>query len=199
MRFRLSVAVAGARAWRPGCTPVHRVAWVSGEEHLAPKRGSGILSRMHPRNQVVQDALQVAGIAAQIEFLDEHARTAALAAAQLGCEVAAIANSLVFMADGQPLLVMASGAARVNTDTIAAAVGAESVTKASADQVRAATGQVIGGVAPTGHPTPLPTLVDPDLGLHDTIWAAGGTPDSIVGLTFQQLVVITAGHVTPVR
>ncbi|WP_109471118.1 YbaK/EbsC family protein [Ornithinimicrobium cavernae] len=154
---------------------------------------------MHPRNQAVQDALTAAGIASRIQVLDEHARTAALAAAQLGCEVAAIANSLVFMADGQPLLVMASGAARVDTDVIASAVGADSVTKASADQVRAATGQAIGGVAPTGHPTPLQTLVDPELGAHDTIWAAGGTPDSIVPLTFQQLVTITAGHVTPVR
>nr|WP_256842693.1 YbaK/EbsC family protein [Ornithinimicrobium cryptoxanthini] len=154
---------------------------------------------MHPRHQTVQDALQAAGIAAQIEVLDEHARTAAVAAEQLGCEVAAIANSLVFMADSEPLLVMASGAARVNTDVIAAAVGAESVVKASADQVRAATGQAIGGVAPTGHPTPLRTLVDPDLNVHDTIWAAGGTPDSIVPLTFQQLVMVTSGHVTAVR
>lgn len=154
---------------------------------------------MHPRNQTVQDALRAAGIAAQIEVLDEHARTAAIAAEQLGCAVAAIANSLVFMADSEPLLVMASGGARVNTDVIAAAVGASSVVKASADQVRAATGQAIGGVAPTGHPAPLRTLVDPDLGVHDTIWAAGGTPDSIVPLTFQQLVVVTSGHVTAVR
>ena len=154
---------------------------------------------MHPRNQVVQDALRAADIPAQIEVLSEHARTAALAAKQLGCDVAAIANSLVFMADSEPLLVMASGAARVNTDVIAAVVGAESVVKASADQVRAATGQAIGGVAPTGHPTPLRTLVDPDLGAHDTIWAAGGTPDTIVPLTFPQLVLVTAGHVTPVR
>lgn len=154
---------------------------------------------MHPRNQEVQDALAQAGIAAQIEVLDEHARTAALAAEQLGCEVAAIANSLVFLADDEPLLVMASGAARVDTDVIAAAVGAESVTKANAQQVQAATGQAIGGVAPTGHPTPLRTLVDPELGAHDTIWAAGGTPDTIMPLTFQQLVSITAGHVTTVR
>ena len=154
---------------------------------------------MHPRNQDVQDALARAGIAARIEVLDEHATTAALAAKQLGCDVAAIANSLVFLADDEPLLVMASGAARVNTDVIAAAVRAQTVAKATAQQVRAATGQVIGGVAPTGHPAPLRTLVDPELGAHDTIWAAGGTPDTIVPLTFQQLVTVTAGHVTAVR
>ena len=154
---------------------------------------------MHPRNQAVQDALSAAGVAAQIEVLEEHAHTAAVAAQQLGCNVAAIANSLVFMADSEPVLVMASGAARVDTDVIARAVGAESVTKATAGQVRAATGQAIGGVAPTGHPAPLRTLIDPELGAHDTIWAAGGTPDTIVPLTFQQLVTVTAGHVTPVR
>lgn len=94
---------------------------------------------------------------------------------------------------------MASGAAKVDTGVIAKTVGAESVTKATAQQVRAATGQAIGGVAPTGHPAPLRTLIDPELGAHDTIWAAGGTPNTIVPLTFQQLVTVTAGHVTPVR
>src|SRR5690606_38665334 len=86
-----------------------------------------------------------------------------------------------------------------DTGVIAKTVGAESVTKATAQQVRAATGQAIGGVAPTGHPAPLRTLIDPGLGAHDTIWAAGGTPNTIVPLTFQQLVTVTAGHVTPVR
>lgn len=154
---------------------------------------------MHPRNQEVRDALLARGVDSPIVTLEKHARTAALAAEQLGCEVAAIANSLVFMADDEPLLVMASGAVRVDTEVIAASVGAESVTKASAEQVRAATGQAIGGVAPTGHPAPLRTLVDPDLQGHDTIWAAGGTPDTVVELTFEHLVDVTAGQVTPVR
>lgn len=154
---------------------------------------------MHPRNQTVQQALQAAGVTSEIKVLDEHVSTAALAAGQLGCEVAAIANSLVLMADDQPLLVMASGAARVDTAIIAEAVGAASVTMARPDQVRAATGQVIGGVAPTGHPAPLETLVDPELEAHETIWAAGGTADTIVPLTFRQLVDITDGQVTPVR
>ncbi|MFK5633673.1 MULTISPECIES: YbaK/EbsC family protein [unclassified Ornithinimicrobium] len=154
---------------------------------------------MHPRHQTVQDALRDAGVDARIQVLDDHARTAVLAAEQLGCAVAAIANSLVFMADDVPLLVMASGAARVDTAVIAGAVGAATVRKASADQVRAATGQAIGGVAPTGHPTRLRTLVDEDLRAHETVWAAGGTPDSIVPLTFDQLVTVTGGEVTRVR
>ncbi len=155
--------------------------------------------RMHPRNVEVQDALRRAGVDSPIVVLDEHARTAALAAAQLGCPVAAIANSLVFLADGEPLLVMASGAARVDTDVIARAVGAGTVAKADAGQVRAATGQAIGGVAPTGHPSPLRTLVDEDLRAHEQVWAAGGTPDTILALTFDELVSLTGGTVTTVR
>jgi prolyl-tRNA editing enzyme YbaK/EbsC (Cys-tRNA(Pro) deacylase) len=154
---------------------------------------------MRPRNQVVQQALRAAGVGAEIRLLDEHARTAVLAAEQLGCPVGAIANSLVFMAGAEPLLVMASGAARVDTDVIARAVDGQAVTKATADQVRSATGQVIGGVAPTGHPAPLRTLVDDELEAHGTLWAAGGTPDSIVPLTFAELVRVTAGLVVRVR
>lgn len=154
---------------------------------------------MHPRNIEVQDALRAAGIASRIVVLEAHARTAALAAQQLGCEVAAIANSLLFLADGEPLLVMASGAARVDTDVVAAAVGAATVAKAGADQVRAATGQVIGGVAPAGHPHRLRTLVDEDLRAHPQVWAAGGTPDTVFPMTFEQLVALTGGEVVRVR
>lgn len=154
---------------------------------------------MHPRNREVQDALHQAGIDSRIVVLDDHARTAVLAAEQLGCPVAAIANSLVFLADGEPLLVMASGAARVDTAVVAGAVGAAEVTKADAGQVREATGQVIGGVAPTGHPRPLRTLVDEDLRAHGEVWAAGGTPDTIFSLSFEELVVLTGGAVTAVR
>lgn len=154
---------------------------------------------MHPRNREVQDALHAAGIDSRLVVLDVHARTAVLAAEQLGCEVAAIANSLVFLADDEPLLVMASGAARVDTDVIAAAVGAERVRKADADAVRAATGQAIGGVAPTGHPSPLRTLVDEQLAAHEPVWTAGGTPDTVVSMTFDQLVALTGGTVAAVR
>lgn len=154
---------------------------------------------MHPRNVEVQEALRAAGIGAEFVVLDAHARTAALAAEQLGCEVAAIANSLVFLADGEPLLVMASGAARVDTDVVATAVGAATVAKAGPDDVRAATGQVIGGVAPTGHPRRLRTLVDEDLRAHEQLWAAGGTADTVFPLTFDQLVEVTGGEVARVR
>lgn len=154
---------------------------------------------MHPRNLEVQDALRAAGIDSRIVVLDAHARTAALAAEQLGCEVAAIANSLVFLADEEPLLVMASGAARVDTAVVASSVGAGTVGMAGADRVREATGQVIGGVAPVGHPRRLRTVVDEDLRAHEQIWAAGGTPDTVFPMTFEQLVALTGGTVARVR
>ncbi len=99
------------------------------------------------------------GVAGAVRVLPESASTAAAAAAQLGCEVGAIANSLVFAADGEPLLVMTSGAHRVDTSRVASLVGAAVVSRADARSVRAWTGQVIGGVGPVGHPG-----ADPDAG-----------------------------------
>src|ERR1700751_1970093 len=99
-------------------------------------------------------------VAGEVRELPEPAPTAVTAAAQLGCEVGAIANSLVFSADGAPLLVLASGAHRADTGKVAPLIGPARVKRADPDFVREATGQVIGGVAPVGHPRPLPTLVD---------------------------------------
>lgn len=152
---------------------------------------------MHRSNQIVLDAVSAVGISPRMVWLDEHARTAALAAAQIGCDVAAIANSLIFACDGEPLLVMASGAARVDTDLIARTLGAELVERAGAGFVRDATGQAIGGVAPTGHPAPLHTVVDVDLSRFDEIWTAGGTPDTVMALTYEDLLHLTGG--TPAR
>lgn len=154
---------------------------------------------MHPSNRRVLDAISAAGIETRLVTLDEHARTAALAAAQIGCEIGAIANSLVFDHDGAPLLVMASGAARVDTDLVAATLGAGRVERAGAAFVREATGMAIGGVAPTGHPERLPALVDVELKAYEQVWVAGGTPDTVLPLTFPDLVRLTGGTVTRVR
>ena len=156
-------------------------------------------AHVHPRNQIVLDAVEAAGITARMVWLDEHARTAVLAAEQIGCEVAAIANSLVFDCDGEPLLVMASGAARVDTALIAQTLGAQRIERASAAFVRAATGQAIGGVAPTGHPVRLRALIDPELEAFEEVWAAGGTPDTVMALTYDELVRLTGGTPTRVR
>lgn len=152
---------------------------------------------MHPTNQRVLDSVTAAGIEPRLVFLDEHARTAALAAAQIGCAVGAIANSLVFDCDGEPLLVMASGAARVDPDLIATTLGAERVERAGAAFVRAATGMAIGGVAPTGHPERLRAVVDVELERYEQVWAAGGTPDTVMALSYPDLVRLTGG--TPAR
>ena len=133
------------------------------------------------------------GVSGEVRELPESAPTAAAAAAQLGCEVGAIANSLVFSADGAPLLVMTSGAHRVDTAQVARLIGASAVQRADARSVRAWTGQAIGGVGPVGHPTPVRTLVDTWLEKYDVIWAAAGHPHTVFPTSFAELVRITDG------
>jgi prolyl-tRNA editing enzyme YbaK/EbsC (Cys-tRNA(Pro) deacylase) len=143
--------------------------------------------------------MTMAGVEPNIKILNADAKTAAAAAAQLGCEVGAIANSLVFDCDGEPLLVMASGAHRVDTALLARALGATAIRKAEPQLVRTATGQVIGGVAPTGHPSPLRTVVDETLIRYPIIWTAAGTADSVMSMTYEQLLMLTEGKAMPVR
>ena len=133
------------------------------------------------------------GVEGEVRTLPESAKTAALAAAQVGCEVGAIANSLIFSADGQPLLVMTSGAHRVDTERVAGLLGVAAVTRADARSVREWTGQAIGGVAPVGHPQPIRTLVDTWLEKYDQIWAAAGHPHTVFPTTYAELVRITGG------
>jgi prolyl-tRNA editing enzyme YbaK/EbsC (Cys-tRNA(Pro) deacylase) len=151
----------------------------------------------HPNVRTVRSALAEAGAAGEIVVLPASAPTAAAAAEQLGCEVGAIANSLVFEADGEPLLVLTSGAHRVDTDHLARTLGVKRLRRASPEFVRTHTGQVIGGVAPVGHPEPLRTLVDVWLSHHDTVWAAGGHPHTVFPTTYDELLRITTG--TPVQ
>lgn len=145
------------------------------------------------RSRIVQQRLDEAGIASRVVELPDSTRTAAEAAAALGCAVGAIASSLVFLADGEPLLVMTSGSHRVDTSVLAAQVGADEIEMARPAQVREVTGQAIGGVAPVGHPRPVRTVVDEALGGHETIWTAAGTPHTLVPMTYEQLVALTEG------
>ena len=137
--------------------------------------------------------LQELGVAGEVRELSEPAPTAATAAAQLGCELGAIANSLVFSADGAPLLVMTSGAHRVDTAKVAALVGVSAVRRADAGSVRTWTGQAIGGVAPVGHPAPIRTLVDTWLEKYEVVWAAAGHPHTVFPTSFAELIRITRG------
>ena len=126
-----------------------------------------------------------------IVILPDSVHTAALAAAALGCEVGAIANSLLFDAGGTPVLVLTSGAHRVDTRLTAERIGVERLTRASADFVREHTGQVIGGVSPIGHPAPVPTYVDTWLRRHPVVWAAAGHPATVFSTTYDELVALT--------
>ncbi|GAA1084800.1 YbaK/EbsC family protein [Nocardiopsis composta] len=150
------------------------------------------------RSRIVAEALKAAGIPGGIVELDASARTAALAAQALGCEVGAIANSLVFMAEDTPVLVLTSGRHRVDTAALAARLGLPALKRATPEQVRSATGQAIGGVAPVGHPEPLLTVVDEALRDHPRIWAAAGTPNTVFPTTHRELLALTGGRPLPV-
>jgi prolyl-tRNA editing enzyme YbaK/EbsC (Cys-tRNA(Pro) deacylase) len=148
---------------------------------------------MHRNAEHVAGALRGLGVTGEVRELPDPAPTAATAAAQLGCEVGAIANSLVFSADGQPLLILTSGAHRVNTAKVAAEVGVGKLGRADPDFVYASTGQRIGGVAPVGHPRPIRTLVDTALAQYDVVWAAAGHAHTVFPTSFDELVRITSG------
>jgi prolyl-tRNA editing enzyme YbaK/EbsC (Cys-tRNA(Pro) deacylase) len=151
--------------------------------------------------QKVQDALIALGFGTrQVVELPDSTRTAAEAAAAIGCTVAQIAKSLVFKGktSGDPILVIASGVNRVNTKRIAELVG-EGIDKPDADYVREKTGFVIGGVPPVGHSSPLTTFVDEDLRQFDEIWAAAGTSRAVFKLTPDDLVKMTTGRVIDVK
>lgn len=151
---------------------------------------------IHPNVQRVADNLAAAGATGEIRILDEATPTAAAAAEYLGCEVGAIANSLIFDGDGSPVLILTSGAHRVDTAKVAAELGISKLRRATPEFVRTHTGQAIGGVAPVGHPEPVRTLVDTSLDQYDEVWAAGGVPHSVFPTTYAELLRITDG--TPV-
>jgi prolyl-tRNA editing enzyme YbaK/EbsC (Cys-tRNA(Pro) deacylase) len=148
---------------------------------------------VHPSVARVAEALRERGATGEPVELAESTRTAAEAAAALGCDVGAIASSLVFRADDEPLLVMTSGAHRVDTAHVAQVLGVQRVARADADLVREATGFAIGGVAPVGHPAPLRTLVDTALAEHDVLWAAAGHPHAVFPTSFDELLRLTGG------
>jgi prolyl-tRNA editing enzyme YbaK/EbsC (Cys-tRNA(Pro) deacylase) len=146
----------------------------------------------------VRSVLADHGLTPEVRHIPDGARTAAEAAAAVGVEVGAIANSLVFVADGEPILVMTSGGHRVDTSALAERIGVAEVGRATPEIVKAATGQVIGGVAPVGHPAPLRTYVDPVLETFPEIWAAAGHSHAVFPLTYAELVRITGGTVVAV-
>jgi prolyl-tRNA editing enzyme YbaK/EbsC (Cys-tRNA(Pro) deacylase) len=161
---------------------------------------------LHPNVQAVQDALESAGAVdasgrtSRVRLLPEAVHTAPAAADALGVQVGQIANSLIFDADGEPLLVLTSGAHRVDTGKVARLIGATALKRARPEFVREHTGQPIGGVAPI-HPgvrVPMRVFIDTALMEFDEVWAGGGVPEAIFPITPDELARITNGKITDV-
>jgi len=146
----------------------------------------------------VRALLDQAGCAGPVRMLDGSSRTAAEAAAALGVDVANIAKTLVFLAGGDPLVVVAGGASRVDVERLSREIDGAPVTKADADAVRAATGYPIGGVSPVGLPDGLLVVVDAALASLDPIWAAAGHPRAVYRTTFDELLAVSGGRVVDV-
>ena len=151
---------------------------------------------LHPSAQRVADALGAAGVRGEVRQFEQSTKTSAEAAASLGCDLAAIASCLVFVADGEPIVVITSGAHRVDTTYLAGGIGATTIRMATPSEVRAATGQPIGGVAPVNWPSSLRVYIDNELVAHSEIWSAAGTPHAVFPTTFEELRGLTAA--TPI-
>ncbi|HLZ68132.1 MAG TPA: YbaK/EbsC family protein [Aliidongia sp.] len=153
----------------------------------------------HPGIDRVAKALQAAGHPGRIRMLPDACRTAAEAAAAIGCAVEQIAKSIIFrVGSGRAVLVVTSGGNRVVEQKIVAALDGEALGKADAAFVREMTGFAIGGVAPVGHLQPPIVFIDRDLSRHDEIWAAAGHPHAVFPLAFDDLVRLTGGAVIAV-
>jgi prolyl-tRNA editing enzyme YbaK/EbsC (Cys-tRNA(Pro) deacylase) len=136
-------------------------------------------SQQHPNLARVLAAAANASLPIEVQRFPEGTRTAADAARAVGCDVAQIVKSLVFMADGEPVLALLSGADRLDPALLASVMGATVVRRADGDEARAATGFAIGGVPPIGHARPLTVLIDERLLAYEVVWAAAGLPDAV--------------------
>ena len=156
---------------------------------------------MHPTAQRVADAARQLGLDITIKEFEATTRTAEDAARVIGCEVAQIVKSLVFVVNGQPTLALVSGPNRLDEKKLAALCGVsrKKVTRADADTAREATGFAIGGVPPFGHKTSLPTYIDQDFWQFKVIWAAAGTPNAVFDIAPDDLAQITGGTVTDLK
>ena len=150
----------------------------------------------HPTITRFRDDHARRGGTGEVVILPDSVHTAALAAEALGCEVGAIANSLLFDADSAPVLILTSGAHRVDTAKVAADLGVGRLKRATPEFVREHTGQVIGGVSPIGHPAPVPTYLDGWLQRHEVVWAAAGHPAAVFSTSYDELLRLTGA--TPV-
>lgn len=154
------------------------------------------------RNPIVENvraALAAAGLADTVIVVPDSVATAATAAAVLGCEVGAIANSLIFECSGAPLLILASGAAKVDVKLVAREHGLAKISRATPDFVLEYAGQPVGGVAPLGHPNPIRTFLDTSLAQYPVLWAGAGSHQAMLSISYEQLLATTAATETAVR
>lgn len=147
----------------------------------------------------VRRALVAAGLPDTVIVVPDSVATAATAAAVLGCEVGAIANSLIFECDGAPLLILASGAAKVNVKLLAREHGLGKITRADPEFVLVHAGQPVGGVAPLGHPEPIRAFLDTDLAQFPVLWAGAGSHQAMLSLSYADLLRVTDAVPTSVR
>jgi len=158
------------------------------------------MSDLSPSARRVQDLLDAVGLGHRVVEHEGGTHTAEDAAAAIGCDVARIAKSLIFRTreSGRPVLVIASGANRVDEKAVGRLVG-ERIARADPDFVRDSTGYEVGGVSPIGHAVAPLVLIDADLMAFDTLWAAAGTANAVFRLTPADLVVLTGGRVDVIR
>ncbi len=149
------------------------------------------MSTEHPTISRFRDEHRRRGGTGEVVILPDSVHTAALAAEALGCEVGAIANSLLFDAAGSPVLILTSGAHRVDTVAVAERIGVTGLKRAKPEFVREHTGQVIGGVSPIGHPASVPTYLDSWLQKYDVVWAAAGHPAAVFSTSYDELLALT--------
>jgi prolyl-tRNA editing enzyme YbaK/EbsC (Cys-tRNA(Pro) deacylase) len=156
-------------------------------------------SGAHPRFAEALRALGLDDVLQGARRFPEGTRTAAEAAAAIGCELSQICKSLIFAADGVPVLVLMDGASRVDVGRVRAELGAGKVTRADAGVVRETTGYAIGGVPPFGHRTRTRVLADRSLLAHDVVWAAAGTPHTVFPIAPKDLVAHAGATLVDVR
>jgi prolyl-tRNA editing enzyme YbaK/EbsC (Cys-tRNA(Pro) deacylase) len=129
------------------------------------------------------EAAAAKGLHPDVRRFPQGTKTAEDAARAVGCDVAQIVKSLVFLADGWPVLALTSGRNRVDTERLGHTLRATTVRRATPEEARAATGFAVGGTPPFGHPSPVRTVLDEDLLAYPEVWAAAGTPDFVFPLT----------------
>jgi prolyl-tRNA editing enzyme YbaK/EbsC (Cys-tRNA(Pro) deacylase) len=146
----------------------------------------------------VQAALEAAGLTIEVVKLSDSAHTAQLAAEAIGTELGSIVKSLVFLADGEPVLVLVAGDQRADPAKLKALLRARRVMIADADRVKQETGFSIGGVPPVGHLQPLSTWIDRSLARFETVYAAAGHPHAVFPVAYETLVQLTNGQVADI-